>query len=219
VPGEEEARPEGARELELAEEIRKLVDALRSSIVELRAALGEATGPFAEVLRRPAPEEEEEEREVLAPVSAPAALAEKAAAKAVERAPAVERAEEKPAEVVLAAKQRAAGAGALQLRKSLKLLKLLHTLSDSVPPEQLNRYVKLLEKLGVLDSRTAEVVEVLEEVVKMGREAGVDADDQIVAIYSIAKLMGAADPELEEEIAFSLAKKVGAKRAKREGSV
>jgi len=217
VPGEEGARPEGAHELELTEELRKLVDALRSSIVELRAALGEAAGPFAEVLRRPAPEEEE--REVLAPVSAPAVLAEKAAAKAVERAPAVERVEEKPAEVVLAAKQRAAGAGALQLRKSLKLLKLLHTLSDSVPPEQLDRYVKLLEKLGILDSRTAEVVEVLNEIVKMGREAGIDADDQIVAIYSIAKLMGAADPELEEEIAFSLAKKVGAKRAKREGSV
>jgi len=213
---------EQPREREL-EELKELVSALRDSIVELKATLMDVVSPFSKMR---VGEEERPEEEALEPVSsqirlAPAPVTAPAEARPQEaQAPRAERAAEaarqaarsEAAERPAGAPPRAAQQPAIGLRKALKVIKLLYKLSQSVPSQNLETYIQFMKTIGLIDERAEEVLMTLKKMVDVGTQSGIDAEDQIIAIYSIAKMLGVTDPELEEEIAFSLAE-----RLRREG--
>uniref|UniRef100_A0A7J3ZLU9 Uncharacterized protein n=1 Tax=Fervidicoccus fontis TaxID=683846 RepID=A0A7J3ZLU9_9CREN len=227
----------GSQSREELSELKELVDALRDSILELKATLYEMTSPLAG-LRKYAKEEESEE--VLPPVSALPAITSEREIKAAETLEGIgkpvketvqpkaafeggkeERPEEGVTQIASVQETRGLRRQAIDIygrysrseamavfRKAIKLLRLLYELSNSMPPIQIENYTKLLRTLGLLDDRISETISVLKDIVEVGRENGIDPEDQVIAIYSIAKVLGITDQELEEEIAFSLVERI-----------
>lgn len=218
------------------EELKELVSALKDSIVELKATLMDAVSPFSK-MRTGEAEVIEEER--LEPISAQPASAHpyrplepqpepsiKVEERKIERPAAGEISERAPTPAAQRAKEpqiptegptyelRAVRpVTTLNLRKSLKLLKLLFKLSQSIPSQQIETYINFMKTTGLIDDKAAESLMVLKQLVDSGVQAGIEPEDQIIAMYSIAKMMGITDPELEEEIAFSLAERLKRKEA------
>lgn len=223
------------REKEL-EELKELITALKDSIVELKSTLMDAVSPFTKMRTS---EIERTEEEMLEPVSARGAptsmvqiaeqpLLPKEELKPIEtEKPKSEIKEEvrKPTETKAPGipsifteeareirKQRAPPTG-IDIKKTFKLLKLLYRLTQSLPPESIENYISFMKTLGLIDEKTENALALLKKMVDSGIQAGLDPEDQIIALYSLAKMLGITDPELEEEIAFSLANKLRRKEA------
>ena len=219
---------ESTQNRDATSELKELVEVLRDSILELKATLTEMSSPLAGMKRQGV----EEDDEALAPVSASSALTSKTGVMLVEKPRESKGQQNKEGELddgsekpsgdgsstqverkPARPQQQPAGANGredsrITFKKSIKILKLLYKLSDSIPPSQVENYTRLFQALGLLDGKIAETISVLKDIVEVGRESGIDPEDQIIAIYSIAKILGIADPELEEEIAFSLVERV-----------
>jgi len=223
------------REKEL-EELKELISALKDSIVELKSTLMDAVSPFSKMRTS---EVERTEEEMLEPVSARGApspmvqLAEQPSLPKEElrpietEKPKVEIKEEirKTAETKLPGipslvaeeareiKRQKAPLVGIDIKKTFKLLKLLYRLTQSLPPESIENYISFMKTLGLIDEKTENALLLLKKMVDSGVQAGLDPEDQIIALYSLAKMLGITDPELEEEIAFSLANKLRRKEA------
>ncbi len=230
-----EEKREEAREME---ELKELVEALRESIIDLKSAIMDMTSPISKVRRREPLEEEEEEHEV-PPLSASAEIR-SAPTVMTERVEVREKREEKPPEkkevekpVVAEEKPRekekevvketvaptmpareellAARVARIDLKKIIKMLRMMYKLAKNIPVDNIENYIKLLQSIGALDERTVEAAKIVKDIVESGLKAGLKAEDQIVAIYSIAKMLGLEDPELEEEILQLVVEKIRGK--------
>ncbi len=215
------------------EELKELVEALKDSILELKATISDISSPFNK-MKQPSNEEEEEEHEV-APISASPRIVypEKAPAppiteekvtreeygeKRIEkpelRKTTIEKTEEKkeaiektmPKELV---KEKKHGyKGPTDLKRALKMMRMMYKLSEKVPGEHIQQYLRLLKTLGLLDEKTSETIEVLTKIVEEGSEKGMSPEDQMIAIYSLAKMIGVEDPDLEEEMTMLMIEKL-----------
>ncbi len=226
----EEIKDEKNREVE---ELKELIEALRESIVDLKSAIMDMTSPISKVRRKEPLEEEEEEHEV-PPLSASAEVrgtpmlvkgeyiqptARKETKKGERKEEGMERKEsvfeekgkeevkeEKPVEERRASLR--PGRAYMDLKRTVKMLRMLYKLAKKIPSDSIDSYIKLLQALGVTDEKTVETLKIMKDIVESGLRTGLDPEDQIVAIYGIAKMLGVDDPELEEEILQLMIEKI-----------
>ncbi len=224
----EEIRGEKGKEVE---ELKELIEALRESIVDLKSAIMDMTSPISKVRRKEPLEEEEEEHEV-PPLSASAEIRSTPMIVGKEYRPSTTKREvrgkEKQEESVEKQEKTIAEKEVVKeeepvkeeketglrprpqmdLKRTVKLLRMLYKLAKKVPSDSIDSYIKLLQALGVTDEKTVETLKIMKEIVESGLKTGLEPEDQIVAIYGIAKMLGVDDPELEEEILQLIIEKI-----------
>lgn len=218
------------------EELKELITALKDSIVELKSTLMDAVSPFSKMRTSEAERTEEEMLEPVSARGAPTTIAQ------LHEQPSLPKEEQKPIEAekpktekkeesrrtqeaqlpsiptltfeeTREAKRQKAPYTGIDIKKTFKLLKLLYKLNQSLPPESIENYISFMKTMGLIDEKTENALLLLKKMVDSGIQAGLDPEDQIIALYSLAKMLGVTDPELEEEIAFSLANKLRRKEA------
>ncbi len=220
---EEEKREE--KEVVSQEEIenlKELVEALRESIIELKSTISDITSPFS-IMKKPGEEEEREEKKKiepeLPPLSGSPTTLKIPTSYTVPEKP---RSQEKPVVKEQPATQSTTQPTMtmekketsriiekkMDLRKALKMLRMLYKLSQKIPGESLDYYIKLFQTLGLTDENTVETIMTLKKIVEQSGKAGMSPEDQIIAIYSLAKMLGIEDPELEEEITMLMIEKL-----------
>ncbi len=192
--GEEVGKGEAGKK----EEVEELVNALKEAVMELRETLSELNNPLARLGgTQPQPREggrgegveeasksegvvEEKPQEVTAPTLTVKEIVE----------PKLERFE---------GVERGGGAIGVDLKRALRMLKMIFELREAVEPPLLERYVDIFRKLGLVGESEKEVLKDLIDIAVEGGKAGLTAEDHIAVMALLAKTLGIQDKELEEE--------------------
>ncbi|BAN90667.1 hypothetical protein [Aeropyrum camini] len=90
--------------------------------------------------------------------------------------------------------------------------KTLWNLGESMPPEVLEKIIDLLEASGQLDGRRREVVRKYIDLMREARKLGLTPEEQIIAVYSIARSLGVRDEEFEKEVFRLVVRLLGGRR-------
>ena len=218
-PVEEQAGP---RDEYVVGEVKELVEALRSALVDLRAAISELTNPF-NVMRRYGEMVELEAlrkaSEGVSEASQPAPLSSSTAMSSEpESATAERRSFNEAAEVV----ERVLRGEGLPIKETkaraygfpdlIKMVRMLYALRERMPSDLLGKYVEVLSAMGLLGEKEASVVKKLLDVIDDGLEKGLTVEDQILALHVLTKALGVSDERLEEEVMRILLTRVGGSR-------
>ncbi|BAA80907.2 hypothetical protein APE_1902.1 [Aeropyrum pernix K1] len=94
----------------------------------------------------------------------------------------------------------------------VEVAKTLWSLGESMPPEVFEKIIDLLEASGQLDERRREVVRKYIELMREARKLGLTPEEQIVAVYSIARSLGIRDEEFEKEVFRLVVRLLGGRR-------
>ncbi len=223
----------GSRE---SEELRELIETLRESIVDLKSVLMDLSNPIGRLRGREVREEEREEREEeekeheVPPLSASAEIMPRTpvviermqearrreSRKEVSRGKSVEEEVRGAGEIEAKAEEERRGvekkitveAEKVELKKVARILRLLHKLAEKIPSESIDYYIKLIQVLGVADSKSIKIVKSIKKIVESGLRTGLSPEDQLIAIYGLAKALGVNDPEFENEVLLLMIDKI-----------
>ncbi len=219
---------EGEREERDFGELKELVESLRESILELKATISDISGPFSKAKERAeSMEAEEAESTLVTPLSASHEIAHqvqqisKTSGKRESNIREGDGGEstleassiEKPFErtIIYKEEERIKHKEPTQrwsLNRVFKMLRLLNTLSKTLPEENIKSYIKLLKLLGFIDDSTQHTLEALMEIIETGRRANSPPENQMIVIYTLARVLGLRDPGLDEETALILVERM-----------
>ncbi|MCD6324003.1 MAG: hypothetical protein J7L55_02700 [Desulfurococcales archaeon] len=190
----EERKEEASRE-----EISELVNALKEAVMELRETVSELSNPLARIEKVPVSESREEKPQRRGEgVRRPEESGEKPGVK--ESVPVLTptlKAEEPRLEVPKLPTPRSVSG--MDLRRALRLLRLVLELKGSVTPELIEKYVDLFRKLNLVGEGESEILRDLVTLAAEGSKYGLTAEDHIAVMALLAKTLGIEDRELEEE--------------------
>jgi hypothetical protein len=218
-------------------ELRELVESLRDSILELKATITDMSSPFNKMKTLEAPEEEEEEMNV-SPISASSKIMPKRIVREKIVSKPTKDKEASPVEENIASPEKLQReekrvsektetntqtekkvegktpyTKSVEIGRILKMIKIVHALTKTVPEENLRSYLKLLNVLGVIDDKSREIFEMVLDIVENARRTGTSPEDQMIAIYTLASMLGVKDQYLDEEATLLLLEKLGKKES------
>lgn len=88
----------------------------------------------------------------------------------------------------------------LGLGKFLKLIKWIDTMLDRVPADNFETLIKFAAHIGVLSEGDVELVLNAVDLAMKARAESIRIDDQLIALYTLAKIFGLEDKEADDEI-------------------
>ncbi|MCE4604833.1 MAG: hypothetical protein F7B20_07730 [Aeropyrum sp.] len=97
-------------------------------------------------------------------------------------------------------------------REIMDVARTLWSLGEGLPPELIDEMVEILAAAGYLDERKRALVEKFLKFAKEAREKGLTPEQQVIALYTLARGLGVRDEEFEDEVFRSLVRIIGGRR-------
>ncbi|MCD6428738.1 MAG: hypothetical protein J7L12_03885 [Desulfurococcales archaeon] len=161
----------------------------------LSSALGEASGEKGEEKKEEGSNSGRSEsiEDILSSVSSPS---EENKGKHEE----VEEVEEYPQEVTLQSLVMSKSAKKIGLGRLIKLVKWVDAMLERMPEDSFEEIIKFATNIGLLNKDDMDLVLKAVALVLKSRQVGVRIDDQLIALYMLAKIFGVEDKEADSEI-------------------
>ncbi len=161
----------------------------------LSSALGEAGGEKGEEKKeeKSSSERSESIEDILSSVSSPSE-------EKKEKPEEVEEVEEYPQEVTLQSLVMSKSAKKIGLGRLIKLVKWIDAMLERMPEDSFEEIIKFATNIGLLNKDDMDLVLKAIALVIKSRQIGVRIDDQLIALYMLAKIFGVEDKEADSEI-------------------
>ncbi len=184
----------------IREDFSKSVDEIKSALVDIRAAVAEATNPFNVLreyskTRKEAPKANriiESFEQALRNIATQATASE---ASEAGQEPGSQIDFEKVSREVVYRGYRKLGLSGL-----IKLVKWVDDMLNRVPKEVIEEIAKFMKAVNVVDDEEEKIVLSVVDFVYRARKIGLKINEQIIHIYNLAKVFGVDDKEASEEI-------------------
>lgn len=97
-------------------------------------------------------------------------------------------------------------------KEMLEIARTLWSLGEDLPPDMIDSIVDILEAAGAIDEKKKVVVKKFVSFMVEARSRGLTPEQQLVALYALARSLGIRDEEFEDEVFRSLVRIIGGRR-------
>ncbi|ADM28447.1 hypothetical protein Igag_1649 [Ignisphaera aggregans DSM 17230] len=185
----------------LREEFNRSLEDIRNALVDIRASISEATNPFnvlrsyTEISRERAPSLEDIEKafEAIEKRVGGRSGEERAEKHGEEKEIGVEKAEKHVVEVSPSIRR-------IGLGGFIKLIKWVDDMLTKFPKEIVDGIIRFSSDIGIITTDERNIALDIVEFVYTARKMGVKATEQIVSLYTFAKIFGVEDKDADKEL-------------------